>query len=122
MVQDSPRQCMVIATKGCAGPAEALVINLYIIIIDRSKDPAAGTRGHGTDSNIMCRISSPFLLPYENASLDEEPVHPVLGCTAGNTGSMLDIGNSKKTFIKSELPHKAQVLTAALKNGGHNGL
>jgi hypothetical protein len=98
------------------------MINLDIVTINGREDPAAGTRGHCTDCNIVCRTSPAFLLAYKNTPLPKQPVHPVLCGAAGIIGCVLDISDGKKTVIKGELPHQAQILASALKHARHNDL
>jgi hypothetical protein len=115
-------QCMMIPAESCTCPAQAVMINLDMVTINGREDPAAGTRGHRTDRNIVCCTSSAFLLAYKNTPLPKQPVHPVLCGASGNIGSVLDIGYRKKTVIEGELPHQAQVLAPALKHAGHSSL
>jgi hypothetical protein len=98
------------------------MVNLDMVTINGREDTAAGTRGHCTDRNIVCRTSPAFLLAYKNTSLDEQPVHPVLGGAAGDIGGVLDISDGKKPVIEGELPHQAKILAPALKHAGHNSL
>jgi hypothetical protein len=98
------------------------MINLDMVTINGREDPAAGTRGHRTDRNIVCCTSSAFRLTYKNTTLPKQPVHPVLCGASGNIGSVLDISDGKKTVVEGKLPHQAQKLTPALKHARHNDL
>jgi hypothetical protein len=98
------------------------MIYLNSVVVNGREDASAGTRGHRTDCHVMRRASAVLFLTDKNAPLLDQPVHPVLRGTAGDAGSVLDIGDGKKTTIEGELPHQAQVLPPSLKHAGHNGL
>jgi hypothetical protein len=120
--QHTSGESVMIPAEGCTGPADAVMIYLDLIPVYCREDPFAGTRGHRADSHVMRSASPVLLLPDEHASLTYQTVHPVLGGASGDAGSVLDIGDGKKTMVERELPHQAQVLAPALKHAGHNGL
>jgi hypothetical protein len=120
--EHAPCEGMMVPAESCTGTAHAIMIYLNIVTVNGRKDASAGTRGHRTYRNVMRRISPVLFLTDKNATLPDQPVHPVLRGAAGYAGSVLNIGDGKKTTIERELPHQAQVLTSALKHAGHNGL
>jgi hypothetical protein len=122
MDQNTSGKGMMISTKSCTGPTDAVMIYLDFVPIYCRKDPFTGTGGHRTDSHVLRRASAMFFLPDKHTPLPYHPVHPVLRSAAGDAGCVLEVSDGKKTTIERELPHQAQVLAPALKHAGHNGL
>jgi hypothetical protein len=122
MDQHTSSEGVMIPAEGCTSPTDAIMIYLDLVPVYCREDPFAGTRGHCTDRYVMRRASPVLFFPDKHTPFPYQPVHPVLRGASGYAGSVLNIGDGKKTTIEGELPHQAQVLTPALKHAGHNGL